>query len=196
MHTAVLNVNPLRIKERLVEGGAYIFSQTNTQYYSYDVSSKGAFTPPISGNVKFSRLFDHLTQLTRLHSLSEYGRALFVIEKLTVCQVMLYNMKSHTAEDSVGMPCNLIPRIKTSIESCGMKQTGTIYETVITYYLKRLSVVYSVLSWKDRGSALYVNAESIDSLISGLALIGVSMDKTVHYGLHEIYEYYNVPHLH
>lgn len=196
MHTAVLNANPTRIKERLVEGGAYIFSQTNTLYYSYDVSSKGAFTPPIYGNVKFSRLFDHLSQLTRLHSLSEYGRALYVIEKLAVCQVVIYNMKSHTAEDCVSMPCNLIPRIKISIESCGMKQIGTIYETVVTYYLKRLSVVYSVLSWKDRGTSLYVNAESIDGLISGLALIGVSMDKTVHYGFQDIYAYYDVPHIH
>lgn len=196
MYTAVLNINPSHIAERLVEGGAYIFSQTNTIYYSYDVLNRGGFTPPISGNVKFSRMFEHLSKLTHLHLLSEVGRSLYLIEKLSVCRVVVYNIKTRMTEDSVSMPCNLVPRIKTSIESCGMKQIGMIHEAVVTYYLKRLSVVYSVLSWRDRGNALYVNAESIDGIIGGLALLGVSMDKTVNYGLEEIYHYYHVPYLH
>jgi hypothetical protein len=75
----------------------------------------------------------------------------------------------------------------------GMEYIRSYEQTVKIYFYKELNTVFSVFQPKGIPAFLYVSTDKEESIIQSLAMLNISMDKTVNYTLKDIYRYYNIP---
>ena len=194
MYAAVLTINIVEIQARLRDIQAELVSSYTVYSQVFDIKSGKTFVPPIYRSIQFSKLFQTLTESTAAgKSLASQHMNLVITKSQNQSRICLSSGKDLSAQ----MNIHLIPwqheKMVEVLLAGGMEYIRSYEQTVKIYFYKELNTVFSVFQPKGIPAFLYVSTDKEESIIQSLAMLNISMDKTVNYTLKDIYRYYNIP---
>ena len=194
MYAAVLSVSIMDIQARLYDIKAELVSSYSISSDVFDMLPGRAFIPPIYRSSQFRQLFDSLTEYTaRGGSLEAHHLSLTITKSRNQFRVCIFSNKETLPLLSIHLVEWQYQKMVEVLLAGGMQCIRSYQQNVKLYLYKPLQTVSSIFQSNDIPTFLYVHTDKEESIIQSLALLNISMDKTVNYSLKEVYTYYNIP---
>lgn len=192
----VFSVRLQEIEHKLLEVHAQHVATLDTIIQQFDISGNSPFIPPIYHSPRFVELFNFLTNISRQRkTLHEQGIGLFVLQQPMKDELIVKDEAHNTVLYRIILDQKQYENILRVFPAAGMHEVACFRKNNTIYHYETLHSVYSLFRWTRVPAFMLVQSIKEADLVEALALLGISMNKTIDMSLKEIEKYYQIPNL-